>query len=99
MSAKHLLEDDNLAATSGLISEFREFTLSREDEAGMIFISCDRLPDVFIAVKEETSIRSAIDTCLRSALEPVEPNGLQAHVFTNGSVAGPKIHTVVKLTK
>ena len=77
-----------------LISEYREFTLSREDEAGLIFISCDKLPDMFIALGNEGAIRAAIDTCLTNSFV-----GLTAQVFTNGSIAGPEIHTVVKLTK
>ena len=84
------------SASSELISVFREFTLSREDEAGMIFISCGKLPNMFIALNDEGAIRSAIDTCLTNSFEP---SGLKAHVFTNGSISGPEIHTVVKLTK
>ena len=82
--------------SSGLISEFREFTLSREDEAGMIFISCSKLPNMFIALNDEKQVRSAIDTCLTNSFEP---NGVKAQVFTNGSITGPDIHAVVKLTK
>ena len=82
--------------SSDLISEFREFMLSREDEAGMIFISCTKLPDMFIALNDEKQVRSAIDTCLTNSFVP---NGVKAQVFTNGSIAGPNIHAVVKLTK
>lgn len=90
------LDSCQSAAASEFISEFREFTLSREDEAGVIFISCGALPTVFIAVNGENDIRDAIGTCLSNAFSE---NGLRADVFTNGSVAGPTIHTVVKLTK
>lgn len=82
--------------TFGMVSEFREIALSREDEGGMIFISCALLPQVFIAVDSEDTVRKAIDTCLKNAFEP---NGMTAHVFTNGSIKGPIIDTVVKLTK
>jgi hypothetical protein len=83
-------------ASPGLVTEFREFTLAREDEAGLIFISCDKLPEIFIAVTDEAAIRTAIDTCLRNSFEQ---NGLRAHVFTNRSITGPAISAVVKLTK
>jgi hypothetical protein len=83
-------------ASPGLITEFREFTLSRVDEAGLIFISCAKLPDIFIAVTDESAVRTAIDTCLRNSFEP---NGMRARVFTNGSISGPAISAVVKLTK
>ena len=86
----------NSSAMPELVSEFREYSLSREDEEGMIFISCDQLPSVFIALNEESSIRSAIDVCLTNAFKP---QGLHAHVFTNGKISGPTIHAVVKLTK
>jgi hypothetical protein len=86
----------NTNRTTGLDPEFREFALSREDEEGMIFISCEALPTVFIAVSEESAVRSAIDICLTNAFKPA---GLEAHVFTNGTISGPTIHTVVKLTK
>ena len=85
-----------LDPTSGLISEFREFVLAREDEAGMIFISCKAIPDLFIAVDSEASIRAAIDRGLKNAFDHT---GLETHVFTNGSLDGPTIDTVVKLTK
>ena len=81
---------------SGPAPEFREFLLSREDEVGMIFISCDRIPELFIAVDDEANVRSAIDQCMRNAFES---SGFKAHVFTNGSIAGPNIETVVKLTR
>ena len=79
-----------------VLDELREVPLKREDESGLIFISCDSLPQVFIAVKDEASVRGAIDTCLKNAFEP---GGVIAHVFTNGSVSGPIINTVVKLVK
>ena len=84
--------------TSGFsrVSELREIPLKREDESGLIFISCDSLPDVFIAVKDEASVRGAIDTCLKNAFEY---DGVVAHVFTNGSMSSPVINTVVKLVK
>lgn len=87
---------DDFDPMSTCVSEYREFVLAREDDAGMIFISCDLIPDLFIAVDSEASLRGAIDTGLKNAF--TRP-GLQTHVYTNGSISGPKIHTVVKLTK
>lgn len=80
--------------TSKLVSEFREFSLAREDDAGMIFVSCDAIPELFIAIKNENDLRCAIDICLTNAFD-----GVKASVFTNGSIKGPTIKTVVKLTK
>lgn len=92
----HTSGKSNPSRPSDLISEFREFVLAREDEDGMIFISCAELPTVFIAVKDESSVRSAIDTCLTNAFAPL---GAKASVYTNGKTSGPTINTVVKLSK
>ena len=89
-------EQGNDMSGFGRVSELREIPLKREDESGLIFISCDSLPEIFIAVKDEASVRGAIDTCLKNAFEP---DGVTAHVFTNGSVSGPIINTLVKLVK
>lgn len=89
-------EAEAFDATSGCISEFREFDLCREDEVGMIFISCESIPHLFIAVDSENNVRPAIDQGLRNAFEG---QGVSAQVFTNGSISAPTIHTVVKLTK
>jgi hypothetical protein len=76
--------------------EFREVFLSREDQQGMIFVSSEEFPTLFIAVADEASVRAAIDTCLTNALKN---NQRDVQVFTNGSVAGPVIHTVIKFLK
>jgi hypothetical protein len=94
--AKSPVAPECLDATSGHITEFREITLMRENDAGMIFISCDAIPDLFIAVDSECNLRSAIDRGLRNAFEHT---GLGTSVYTNGSIDGPNIQTVVKLTK
>lgn len=87
---------DSFDPMSSCVSEFREFILARDDDAGVIFISCTAIPELFIAVADESSIRGAIDTGLKNAFTQ---HGLKAAVYTNGSIAGPEIHAVVKLTK
>ena len=92
----NMSEQDITGTQPKLVTEFREMALSREDEAGVIFISCADLPSVFIAVKDESSIRSAIDVCLTNAFIH---QGVKASVYTNGKLSGPTINTVVKLSK
>jgi hypothetical protein len=91
-----VLENKTRDATRSTVSEFREVVLSREDEGGMIFISSADLPEVFIAVQNEDSVRMAIDTCLNNAFAP---SGARTSVYTNGSISGPQINAVVKLSK
>ena len=73
---------------------FKEYTIKREDAAGVAFLSCENLPDLFIAATEPEEIRMALDACLRRAMEN---EGKSAQVFTNGDLSGPTIHTVVKI--
>ena len=74
---------------------YDEFTLTREDEGGVAFLSCDRLPDLFIAATSDEEIRSAIDGCMKEALKD---RGERVQVFTNGRLRGPSIGVVVKIT-
>lgn len=96
LAAKLQMGSECFDPTSAHVTEYREFVLAREDDAGMIFISCNTIPDLFIAVDSESSLRNAIDRGLKNAFEHT---GLQAHVYTNGTITGPKINAVVKLTK
>lgn len=76
--------------------EYLEYALSREDEAGMIFACCDQIPQMFIAVKSENDLRDAIDTCLKNAHRDYEGS---VSVYTNGSISGPLIRTIVRVEK
>jgi hypothetical protein len=69
--------------------------LRREDECGLIFIDCEALPELFLAVKSENEIRSVIDKGLKNAFSE---NGTRVQVFTNGSISGPTIDAFVYLT-
>jgi hypothetical protein len=70
-------------------------TLSREDEGGMIFVSCSALPTLFIAVSDENDIRDAIVTCLSNIFMM---NRFHIDVFINSSIKEQKIQTMVILT-
>lgn len=69
-------------------------TLDRESEAGVIFMTCADLPELFLAVTSDDKIRSAIDLGLKNAFCK---EGREVHVYTNGSIAGPKIGTMVRV--
>jgi len=85
----------NAPANSGAF-HYADYTLNRNDDAGMIFLSCDGMPEMFVAVTSESDIRSAIDISLKQALsEGVS----RVQVFTNGKICGPQIDTVVKITE
>ena len=70
-----------------------DFPISREDAAGLIMLSCEKIPEMFAAVTSEDQIRPAIDTCLKNALSG---DGVKIQVFTNGRLDVPVIATVVK---
>jgi hypothetical protein len=87
------------SATKLILTEakgrFVPVVLRREDECGLIFIDCDDIPELFLAVKSEDEIRSVIDRGLKNAFLE---NGKSVQVFTNGSISGPTIDACVHLT-
>lgn len=74
----------------------RELFLNREDEAGLVFLSCKELPDLFIAAKDQDDLRRAIDRGLKNAFGPGND---RVQVYTNGKIDGPAIDVMVKLTR
>jgi hypothetical protein len=81
-----------------LVSKFEgtsvPITLDRENEAGVIFMTCEALPELFLAVTSDDEIRAAIDRGLRNAFCK---EGHKTSVYTNGSIAGPKIAAMVRV--
>jgi len=73
-----------------------KFPMTREDRGGVAFLSCEKIPGLFIAAKDNEEIRDAIDSCLKEALGE---EGRKVHVYTNGSLVGPTINTVVEITE
>jgi hypothetical protein len=69
-------------------------TLDREGEAGVIFLTCADLPELFLAVTSDGEIRSAIDRGLRNAFCK---DGRRVYVYTNGSISGPQIGAMVRV--
>ncbi|MDI1262380.1 MAG: hypothetical protein PS018_03865 [bacterium] len=69
-------------------------TLDRDSEAGVIFMTCADLPELFLAVTSDDEIRSAIDRGLKGAFCA---EGREVYVYTNGSIAGPKIGAMVRV--
>ncbi|MCW5692211.1 MAG: hypothetical protein KIT48_07590 [Pseudolabrys sp.] len=69
-------------------------TLIRENEAGVIFMTCDELPELFLAVTSDDEIRPAIDRGLRNAFCK---EGREVSVYTNGSISGPQIGAMVRV--
>lgn len=51
------------------MSKFVEFTIRREDAAGVAFLSCEKIPDLFIAATSDEEMRKALDSCLKKAME------------------------------
>jgi hypothetical protein len=73
----------------------KEFALRREHEDGITFLSSPALPDLFIASKDGTDLRVAIDKGLKNALcEDAE----KVQVYTNGKIDGDYIDVMVKIT-
>lgn len=68
--------------------------LHRESEKGVAFISSADLPELFI-VAVESDVRAAIEMGLKAAFDSTDQ---RADIYTNGSVAGPMISALVKLT-
>ncbi|MEM8980215.1 MAG: hypothetical protein AAGD04_12075 [Pseudomonadota bacterium] len=73
---------------------FEKFPLTRENKAGMIMLSCDKLPGFLLTATSEKEVRSVIDAGLKFALDD---RGSKVQVYTNGSIAGPVIGTVVEI--
>jgi hypothetical protein len=71
-----------------------ELCLTREDSAGLIFISSQERPDLFIAIKDESDLRPAVEKCLKNAYAG-QANRVQ--VYVNGKIDGPQIGVMVKL--
>lgn len=74
-------------------SAFYPITVQRADDTGMIFLTCADIPDLFVAVKNEAEIRAALERVLKVAFDG---NG-KPQVYTNGSIAGPSISTIVRI--
>ena len=73
---------------------FVPITLDRDSEAGVIFMTCADLPELFLAVTSDDQIRSAIDQGLTNAFCK---EGREVYVYTNGSISGPKIGAMVRV--
>lgn len=69
-------------------------TLLRENEAGVIFMTCEDLPELFLAVTSDDEIRGAIDRGLKNAFFA---EGRRVSVYTNGSINGPAIDAMVRV--
>ena len=85
-----------MAYDLGNSTECYYFPIAREDAAGLIMLSCEKIPEMFAAVKSEDEIRSAIDVCLKNALSR---DGIKIQVFTNWRLDVPVIGAVVKATR
>ena len=70
--------------------------LVRNHGAGMVLLSCDNIPELFVAVASASKLRNAIDFSLKQALSE---GAKRVQVFTKGSTIGLMIDTVVKITK
>jgi hypothetical protein len=79
-----------MAYTLGESSTCYDFPIQREDVEGIIMLSCEKIPEMFAAVKSEASVRMAIDTCLKNAL------GINTLVFIDICIDKSIINTVVK---
>lgn len=69
-------------------------TLIRDSEAGVIFMTCEELPELFLAVTSDDEIRTAIDRGLTNAFCK---DGRSVSVYTNGSISGPRIGAMVRV--
>ena len=85
---------------SGQRTESYSLPIVREDECGMVFLSCEHIPNMYAAVpisensaELNESIRKSIETCIRNALGSDDRT---VNVHTNGSLTGPTISTMVK---
>lgn len=89
---------ENYKSTNSENVIVRELILNREDDDGIVFVSCEAVPDMFIALSEadDAIIRGAVGDCLKSAFSDEFE---RVQVYTNGRIDGPTIGTMVKLTK
>jgi hypothetical protein len=55
-------------------------------------LTCADIPEFFITLLSEDGIRSAVDETLKTAFAEISA---EAQVYTNGSISGPSIDTVV----
>ena len=72
------------------------FAMVRNHDAEMVFLSCDNIPELFVAATSESKLRNAIDFSLKQALSE---GAKRVQVFTKGSITRLMIDTVVKITK
>ncbi len=70
-----------------------EIPIRRRDVDNLIMLDTPKIPGMLAGITEENSIREAIEICFKNALER---DGRKITVFTNGSLAGPTIKTVVQ---
>ena len=76
--------------------QFVPVKLIRQDEGGVVFISCEELPEMFVAVKSEEEVYWALDSSLKSAFSK---EGRRVQVYTNGKISGPTINAAVYVSK
>lgn len=82
-------------ASTRIEGQFIPVQLHREVEGGVIFLSCEQLPELFVAVTSDDHTRKALESGLKNAFASDEK---RVQVFTNGKVDGPTIDAVVCLT-
>ncbi len=70
-----------------------EIPIRRRDFDSLIMLDTPKIPGMLAGITEEDSIREAIEICFKNALER---DGRKINVFTNGSLTGPTIQTVVQ---
>jgi hypothetical protein len=75
-------------------SNYYPVRLTRVDKGGLIFITCADIPELFVTLLSEDDIHNAVHETLKTAFADISP---QAQVFTNGSIGGPSIETVVRI--
>lgn len=75
-------------------SEFYPVKVTRNDRAGLIFLSCEDVPDFFATLLAEEDIRPCLDQLLKTAFAD---KGRKREVYTNGKIDGPTIDTVVRI--
>ena len=68
--------------------------LNRVDDDGLIILTCEDIPELFVAVRADEEIRPALDRVLKVAFGE---KGGKPQVYTNGSVEGPTIDTLVRI--
>ncbi len=74
------------------VSNFYKIKLTRDNREGLIFLTCDMIPEFFVTLFDEKDVRPAVDEMLKKAFSNV-PCSIQ--VYTNGRIDGPTIDTIV----